>query len=191
MRPLPRKLIGLTGALVTLSAVLSTSCATDFILNLIEERSGQITVVIINNTPYRAAFSLGSYDALDRDPPGPIDFIQRRIEGNTTSALLTLECRRNVAIGTAEMIARAIDNGLHEEEGADLDAFVPEVNFSSAPADSAAAASPTVGIAEGREVRLGVDFGCGDELIFTLLEDAAAAGGFRVEFDLLPQEQED
>jgi len=170
---------------------LSAGCSGGLIANLTEERQGDITVLIINNTPYRASFSLGSYDALDRDPPGAVDFVQQRVEGHTTAAVITLQCKRNVALGTADLIQRARDTDEDEAADFDPDAFSENVNFSSAPADSDLAASPTAGYAEGREVLLGVDYSCGDQLIFTLEEDATAAGGFRVDFYLLPDEEED
>ncbi|MFQ5807903.1 MAG: hypothetical protein ACE5I3_15770 [Phycisphaerae bacterium] len=185
------KSIGLAVGLVTVATALTTGCSGDFLANLIEERSGNITVIIINNTPYRAAFTLGSYDALDRDPPGNVNLEQRRLEGNMSMGPVTIPCNRNTAVGTTALIQRAIDNDADERADFDADAFVTVVNFSSAPADSDAAALPTVGTAEGVEVRLGVDYGCGDELIFTFVEDAAAPGGFRIEFRLLPAEEEE
>ena len=54
-----------------------------------------------------------------------------------------------------------------------------------------AAALATAGTAEGIEVRLGVDYACGDQLIFTFVEDAEANGGFRIEYSLLRTERDE
>jgi hypothetical protein len=167
---------------------VAVGCTGDLIYNLTEERSGTITVLIINDTPYRAAFSFGSYDGLNRDPPGAIDFVQSRIEAHTTPEPFELECRRNVAIATEDLRQRAIDTREYEEEEFDADAFSAVVHFSAAPPDDAQAASPTAGYAEGVEVLLGIDYACGDQLVFTFVEDAAASGGFQVEFSLLRTE---
>jgi hypothetical protein len=182
------KSIGFVAVLVSILVVLTGGCA-DLIANLIEERSGNVTVVFINNTPYRAAFTFGTYDALDRDLPyGEVDLLQRRLEAMTSTASITLSCRRNLAIGTEEFVQRARDTEANLVPQFDDDAFDTVVHFSDAPIDSDAAALPTVGTAEGREVRLGVDYACGDELIFTLVEDASAPGGFAIEFRLLHSE---
>jgi len=178
------------GFAVALVAALTTGCSGDLIANLIEERSGDITVIIINNTPYRAAFTFGSYDALDRDPPGEVDLQQQRLEGNASTAPITISCNRNTAIGTETLIQRAIDTDADEADDFDVDAFSDTVRFSSAAADSDAAAVPTEGEAAGIEVCLGPEYACGDQLIFTLVEDEAAPDGFRfrIEFDRLRAE---
>lgn len=185
------KRIRFAAGFVTGLIALMTGCTGDLLANLTEERSGSISVLIINDTPYRAAFSFGSYDALNRNPPGAIDFVQSRVEAHTSPAPFTLDCRRDVAIGTDDFVQRAIDTNEHEADGFDADAFGAVVNFSSAPADDAAAALPTAGTAEGIEVRLGVDYACADQLIFTFVEDAEANGGFRIEYSLLRTERDE
>jgi hypothetical protein len=185
------KWIGFAAGVVTIFVAFTAGCLGDLFANLVEERSGDVTVIVINNTPYRAAFTLGGYDALHRDPPGDVSLEQQRLEAHTTTAPITLTCNRNTAIGTEALVQRVIDTEADEADDFDADAFVAVVRFSSAPADSDAAALPTAGTAEGVEVRLGVDYACGDQLIFTLLEDAAAPGGFRVAFELLHSEQDD
>ena len=185
------KWVALAAGVVGVLAVLTAGCIGDLVANLIEEQSGNVTVIIINNTPYRAAFTLGSYDALNRDPPGEVRLDQQRLEAHTSTTPVTLTCGRNTAIGTEALVQRVIDTEADEADDFDADAFAAVVRFSSAPADSDAAALPTAGTAEGVEVRLGVDYACGDQLIFTLLEDATAPGGFRVEFDLLHSGEDD
>lgn len=182
--------IGFAAAFLAPLTALTAGCSGDLVANLTEERTGNISVIIINDTPYRAALTLGGYDALVRDPFGPVDVSQQRIEAKTSTTPITLTCTRNTAIGTDALVERMIRTDADDVSGFDDDAFGPVVNFSSAPADSEAAALPTVGTAEGLEVRLGVDYACGDELIFTLVEDSAASGGFRIEFRLLHATEE-
>ena len=166
-------------------AAFGLGCA-DFIANQIEERSGSITVTFINNTRYRAAFTFGSYDPLDRDlPRGPVDLGQQRIEAMDIRDGINVDCQRSFVIGTEEFIQRALDLEEDDKAGFDADAFDTVVHFSSAPLGSDAEALPTVGTAEGLEMRLGVDYACGDELIFTFVEDSSAPGGFSIEYRLL------
>ncbi len=165
--------------------LLTGGCPNDFVAHLIEERAGQVSIIIINNTPYRASFTLGGYDALDRNPPIEPELEQPRVEALTSTSPISLNCVRHIAIGTEDLVERVLATDGHLESGFDDDAFSEFVNFSSAPIDDPAAALPTVGTAEGREVRLGVDYACGDELIFTFEEDATAAGGFRIDYEVV------
>jgi hypothetical protein len=179
------KPIGFLAGLVAALAALTGGCTGDFLSNLIEERSGNISVIIINNTPYRASFTIGAYDALALNPVTAPDLDQRRVEAMTSTAPFNLNCVRNVAIGTAELVERVIETEGDLANGFDQDAFSEFVNFSSAPIDDEAAALPTIGTADGLEVFLGVDFACGDQLIFTFQEDATAPGGFRIDYSVL------
>ncbi len=176
-------------AVVAGIVLTSLSAVCDLVYNQIEERSGTVEVLVINNTPYRASFTIGSYDAWDLNPPGRVDFEQRRIEAHTTEAVFEIDCKRNIAIGTQALVDRMLETDADDASGFDLDAFGAKVNFSSAPVDSGAAALPTVGTAEGIEVLLGVDYACSDRLIFTFEEDPAAPGGFRIDYELLHREE--
>ena len=176
-----RSITGLAAAVVALTA----GCTGDLVANLTEEKSGNITLYFINDTPYRASFACGTYDALARSPAGAVDFHQLKVERYITTTPLTLGCGRNAAIGTAALIERATVTREFESAGFNADNFTAVVNFSSTESDADAATLPTAGTAEGLEVRLGVDYACGDALYFTFVEDDDAAGGFRMEFDLL------
>jgi len=178
-------------AAAALSVTLLGGCAPTLIPHLIEERSGNVTVLIINNTSARAVMSLGSWDSLDRDPPAVITIQQPRVESRMSSPPITLPCRRNIAIGTDELVQRARDTNVDANAGFNLEAFVPVVNFSNAPNGSTGQDLPSAGTAAGIEVRLGVDFTCGDQLIFTLEDDPNSPGGFRVDFIVLPDIEPD
>ncbi len=179
------RLIGLAAGLA-----LIAGCTGDLIRNLTEEAQGNIGVQFINNTPFRAVFSFATYDALDRDPPGPMDFRQQAVEGNTSTAPANLACGRNLGIGTQAMINRATLVGEPSQAGFNGQQFNVVVNFSAAAAGTSAANLPTAGTAEGREVRLGVDYSCGDLAIFTFEQDANAPGGFRIDYNLIQNDED-
>lgn len=151
-----------------------------------------IEVGFINNTSARAIFTFGAYDQLDRDGL-PANFRQMRLEANSSSASIPQPCRRTFSVGGAELIRRIEEN---ENSPAinvtDPRALVDGVHFSTAPLGDPLEAEPTEGTALGRDVLLGVDFTCDRQsidaqtgtgiLIFTFEEDAAAPGGFRIDF---------
>jgi hypothetical protein len=180
----------MAGSLLALMTV-GVSCTADLVANNTEELAGNIAVSFINNTSSRASFSFGTWNSLDRIAPGPISLQQLRLEARETSAVATLPCRRNFAIGSQELIQRVIDTDGTTIAGFDAEAFVSVVNFSSAAVDSDAAALPTEGTAEPSSVLLGVDFKCGDQLFFTFEEDPDAPGGFRIDFSLISSEEDD
>lgn len=167
------------------------SCGPNFANYLTEERSGNIQFQFINNTSARASFSFGTYDKLDRNPPGIVTIQQLRLEAHTSSSPASILCRREASVGTADFVERVIVTNADATSTFDADAFDDVVHFSTSPSDSDTAASPTAGTALGTERRLGVDFTCGDRLIFTFQEDPDAPGGFRVDFSVIPDIEDD
>jgi hypothetical protein len=154
-----------------------------------------IQVGFINDTPFRAIFTFGAYDQLDKTSL-PTNFSQLRLEGNTASSQVAQPCRKTFSLGGDELIRLITVN----EEDPDLTvsdprALVNGVNFSSAPADDPLAAEPTEGTAQGLVVENGVDFACirtdirqttgSGLLLFTFVQDAAAPGGFRIDFSFV------
>src|SRR5262245_50435651 len=77
-----------TNAVVNLAAA-----QTDFIGPFGQESPRAIRIGFINNTPFRAIFTFGSYNQLDQDTV-PTAFGQLRLEGNTSSATQTQPCRK-------------------------------------------------------------------------------------------------
>src|SRR5437899_3328664 len=61
-----------------------------------------IQVGFINNTPFRAIFTFGAYDPLDKDTL-PTGFGQARLEGNTASAQQPQPCRKVFSVGDDEL----------------------------------------------------------------------------------------
>jgi hypothetical protein len=180
------------GKLLPVLLALFGGCSGDLIFNLTEERTGNISVVFINDTDYRASFTFGSFDDLSRDPAfTQVDVQQRRLESNSSTPPISLGCQRDFAVATQRFVRRVIAVDADQQPDFDQDAFTASVSFSDAPSDSPAAALPTVGTAEGRIVRLGVDYSCNDQLLFTFEQDPNAAGGFRIDFSVIPDIEDD
>ena len=162
----------------------------DIVRNNVAFRAGNLNFIFVNDTPFRASFTFGVYDALDK-AQGSVVTEQLRVEANSTTDPQQLACRRNAVIGTQELINRSIEADFEDDAAFDLDAFSVLVSFSSAPADDAAAGLPTQGTALGRNMLLGVDFDCGDRLIFTFVESPDSPGGFRIDFAAVPIDDDD
>ena len=157
----------------------------DLLANLTEERSGDITLQFINNTPFRASFTAGVYDDLDRDPPGQVVVQQRAVEGNDSTEVITTTCARDLSVGTDKLVQRIQDTGADQVASFNQDLFSAQVNFSSAPADSDAANQPVEGFAEGITLRLANDYACLDRVLFVFEQDATAPGGFRIDVTVI------
>lgn len=176
-----RRCLTATGIALSLMA----GCSGDFSNYLTESLSGNINLQFVNNTHYRASFTYGSFNDLDRTGPGPVDVGQERLEANTVTSVVTVFCRRDFAVATQDLVDRIVETNSDQADGFDRDALNERVNFSSAPIDDPAAALPSAGTAKGVLVHVGVDFACNDTLIFTFNEDPNAPGGFRIDYVLL------
>ena len=168
---------------------LLCGCSGSLVANLTEESQTNISILVINNTPFRAVFTIGAFDDLDRNPPAQAAFQQLRVEAGNTAGPLNFNCFRDVAIGTDKLLQRIVDTGANQAANFDTDAFVSGVSFSSAPAGSDGAALPDAGSAPGRVVRLGVDYSCDDQLIFTFEQNDD--GTFRIDFNVIVNSQGD
>lgn len=173
------------GGLMTAALLAAGGCPSGLAQYLVAERTGNISIQFVNNTPFRASFSYGTWDELDRNPPGTVTLLQLRLAANSSSTVSTAPCRRNMAVGTQPFVDRVLATKADETTNFDPDAFGTVVNFSSAAANSTAAALPTEGTAAGREVLIGRDYSCADRLIFTFVQDSAAPGGFRIDYEVI------
>jgi len=180
---------------VTPSALYNNTAATsNFVSPLGLPVPRALQVGFINNTPFRAIFTFGAYDQLDTDTL-PTNFGQLRLEGNTASAQAVQPCKKTFSVGGAELI-RLIE--LNREDPViaasitDERALIDGVNFSSAPLGDPLEAEPTEGHAQGLALTAGNEYTCARTnirqttgtglLIFTFEQDAAAPGGFRIDF---------
>lgn len=175
-----------TAAMIGLAGLmLGSGCSPNLWRNLVEEAQGNLFVQFINNTPYRASFTAGAFDDLDRDPPGPVDIQQRAVEGGTSTAAIQFACGRDFAIGTSALLARVRAVGADSGANFNEDLFGERVSFSSAPAGTDAANLPTEGEALGKVFRLAVDYTCNSQLLVIFEEDADAPGGFRIDLTVI------
>jgi hypothetical protein len=155
---------------------------------------GKVRVVFINNTPYRAVFTVATYDQIDRssgldfrqfsnDPTGLV------LDGDSTSAIGSLDCARVFSIGGPRLIA------LFEtlaDANAVPEALIEGVEFfrvEAAAGDAAAAPAPvSQGKAPPFEALLGVDFPCNALLIVRFEIDDLGPAPFRTDFELIPSQ---
>ncbi len=192
---------------IAISSAFVASCTTDVLPNVTAPTTnfgpgGQllpraIRVAFINNTPFRAIFTFGAYDQLDKEGV-PTNIGQLRLEGNSTSQTFTQPCRRTFSVGGDELI-RLIEENRRSTliNITDERALVRGVNFSGAPLGDPLAAEPTEGTAVGSVKLVGVDFTCERKdirditgtglLIFTFEPDATAPGGFRIDYQFFDQ----
>ena len=171
----PTLAFALTGALL-----LPGGCSRTVWLNQTKERTGNITMLFVNTTSADAGFTYGTWDEWDQSP-GTVNMQQSSVPAFTTSEVVTVPCARNAAIGTQPLVDRVL-----ETKADDTDTFIPErfdtvVRFTQASSDSDAAGLPTAGTANGVGLLLGVDYSCEDRIIFTLVEDPDAEGGYRID----------
>jgi len=176
---------------VALLAAMS-SCTATALLNLTAPTgtfvgpNGQVVprnlrVSFINNTPFRAVFTFGSYDPLDKDT-SPTNFGQLRLESGATSAVQNQPCRKVFSVGGEELI-RLIQ--VRKLTVNDEHALVDGTNFSGAPLGDPLEAVATEGTAVGRIDRAGVDYDCESVIVYTFEQDATAPGGFRIDANVV------
>jgi hypothetical protein len=175
-------LAGCTGDRANLTASFGGSVA---------GRRGEIQVLFINNTPWRAVFTVGTYDQTDTgDQP---DFSQFGndtegglvLEGGESSPIGSLDCARVFSIGGPRLLA-LIEENLPDAELLP-EAGIEGVEFFTINTDGEADPARE-GTAPPFEALLGVDFPCNALLIVRFEEDAT--GSFRVDFELIPSESE-
>lgn len=156
-----------------------------------------LSAVFINQTPFRATFTTGVFDPQNdriinqNDPRDVLLFYQffdssdntLRLNGNSTSETITFSCGREWSVGSARLIELLRYNGL--TGGANETALTPGVQFFQDDLTDPTAEPALVGTAEPRSALLGVNYECDSLLVFRLREDAAAAGGFRIDLEVI------
>jgi len=166
------------------------------------EGRSDIQVSFINNTPYRAIFTFGSYDPLSYDPvdfegPNGPNFVMEfdqfgvasdastRLEGNTSSDIFTFTCGRAISVGGKELVQRLIEQEMIEvAEGEEtVDQF--GISFSDKPLDDAEADEPTAGRDAGLVTLQGVEFQCESLLVYTFELDENEADGIRIDLKVV------
>lgn len=186
------------GLIVVLLTVAITGCAFDALLystaSLGSDTAGErgsVQVLFINNTPYRAIFTFGAYDDLDRNTePVLLQFSSAddtlNLEGNTQSDTIDVECHRVFSIGGDGLIARVHDN--LDEGTYDETPLVSGVHFSSAEVGDDLADRPIEGQAAPYDAFIGADFECGSLVIYRFEVNDFGTEAFKVEMSVIPAE---
>src|SRR5690606_15137919 len=107
----------------------------------------------------------------------------QRLEGNTTSEVLTFQCGRAFSLGGQQLIEYIQENNL--AGGTDPEALRAGIAFSDKPLDDPDAESPTAGRADPVTNLQGVDFPCDALLIYTLNLDDTQPSGFRIDMTVV------
>ena len=150
---------------------------------------GEISVVFINNTPYRAIFTAGTYDNLDQETTPDIVQVNSdssTLEGNTQLAPGQLSCGRVMSVGGAGLVTRIRENLADNQFDDEL--LFEDIRFSSAEADEEGADAATEGTAPARVSYIGSDFECGSLLIYRLEFNDVGPSPFTVELTVIPAE---
>ena len=182
-------------ALIALLCVMG-GCDVDNLLNRTASFGGdtagqrsQFGCVLINNTPYRALLTLGTYDDLDsKSAPQYFQYGNelgaRVLAAGASSGPFALNCARVFAVGTPELVGRVRD--LVSAEELDPDALIQGVYFTTGDLGTEEGALPTEGVAAPFEARLGVDFACNSSVIIRLEIDDLGPNPYRIDFEVIP-----
>jgi hypothetical protein len=158
-------------------------------------------VSFINNTPYRAIFTYGSYDPnawdpIDFDPDNP-DYVMEfgqfgagsdpdtRLEGNTSSDIFFFTCGRAISVGGKEFVQRLMEQEMIEMDEDDTVEGLSGVSFSDKPLDDPDADQPTAGRDGGTVTLQGVAFQCESLLVYTFEVDDSEPDGFRIDLEVI------
>ncbi|HUU82963.1 MAG TPA: hypothetical protein VM243_05600 [Phycisphaerae bacterium] len=177
------------------------SCSVDTFQNQTASRggeqagsSGTIWVAFINNTPYRAIFTYGTYNNTSQlAQPTAAQFVSlpgsESLEGDVVANTRTLPCNRVFSVGDAELL-RLIDENLDDTTLAP-EALEEGIKFSSAPIDDVDANAATEGFAPPVRALLGVDFPCGAIIIIRFEIADVGDAPFRADFEIIPPAGDD
>lgn len=152
---------------------------------------GTLGVLFINNTPYRALLTAGTFDPADENSnPTFVQFgsdpSRRVLEGGTSSEVVSLTCARVFSVGGEALIARI--RATADENEIDATAMNAGIGFSSAPMSDDDAGVANQGRATARTFVLGADFPCNALLIVRLEVADTGTAPFTFRFSYIPSE---
>jgi len=143
-----------------------------------------IQVSFINETPFRAIFTFGTYDPFNTLPNTPLTFPVEaaqffvdadpvnRLEGNSESAITSFTCGRALSVGDPTLI-ELVRNSQNLVDTFDPTALQAGIAFSDRPVDDPDAALPTAGRAQGIVTLQGAEYQCDSLLVYTLSRNTA------------------
>jgi hypothetical protein len=166
-----------------------------------------IQVAFVNNTPYRAIFTYGTYDPLNVEQGHELSFPifydqftadaapERRLERNSSSDPITFLCGRALAVGDPRLVELIERNDFEvTSSGADIDleALRPVVDpetgerragiaFSDRPLGDPGDDTSTAGWAPGLVTLQGAEYQCDSLVTYTFEVDPSQPGGIRTD----------
>ncbi len=201
------------GTVSLVAALLAVGGCADFFTNQTASLGGSVgggrgtvDVLFINNTPFRAVMTYGSYEQTDQDSQPAIEQfapndLQRTLDGEATSDIRLLPCGRVFGVGSTQLLALIDENvpddvsvpGNLPDRSIVTEALVEGVEFFSFTTDDED--DQEVLAFEGRArplvALLGADFPCNSLLIVRLeFDDGDPDFRFRVDFELIPSESD-
>lgn len=167
---------------------------------------GAVDVIFVNETPYRAIFTFGTYDPLDQNStPGFAQFVvdpdedetvfNRGLDPGSVTARGTflVNCGRVVSLGDDGLIAQINATEARPFNNAPIvdGTLRSGIYFTSAPIDD-----PDANALENYDIRsdpvlslLGVDYSCDALLVYTFSLDPNDAGKVNVALEVIDAEQ--
>lgn len=149
---------------------------------------GDVQVLVINNTPFKAALAVGTYEQADIDSSPAVQAFGIRdgdtsLDGNDHN-LFTLQCGRAFSVGGGGFLAAVRRNG--DIDSIPEDARDEGVRFFSESLVDGETQFVNEGFSPPLERLLGTDFDCNALLICFLEFDDIGTDRFRIEFALIP-----
>lgn len=166
------------------TALLLAGCGT-FWINNTDELEGNVSIAFVNNTLADAVFTIGSWNELDRQGERPVDYLQPRINQLSRADGITLTCARNLAIGTQDLVDWMLLSEALDDADFDPALLNADVFFSGEAPGTPGFNAPTDGRATGLQLRLGLDYSCGDLIVFTFEDDPETEGGVRIDYEVI------
>lgn len=152
---------------------------------------GEVQVVFINNTPFRAVFTTGTYDQFDQFSEPDFDQFALSaddgdtLEGDDSTTIGTFDCGRVYSVGGSNLLNLIEANRFDANVVAD--AFIEGVAFYEVDPDTGEAIE-LMGTAPALDELLGVDFPCNGLLIFRFEFDDVGPNDFLITFELIPSD---
>lgn len=211
------KILSVIMGMGLLMSLMSAGCA-DFYFNNTSSLGGDtpglrgdVEVAFVNNTPYRALFTYGTYDPLNLDQNQffafPVQFEQfslddnarYRLERNSTSNTFTFACGRAMALGTETLAELIEDNDIRETTsgapvytqflrpvvGSDGEQDIAGIAFTDRALDDPDAGASIVAWAEPVVTLQGAEYQCESRIIYTFEQDDTQPGGIRVDIEVI------
>jgi len=169
---------------------------------------GGISVMFVNETPYRAIFTFGTYDPQNTTQNTavsfPIEFDQlfvdadatNRLDPHSSSEIFTFSCGRALSVGGQRLVDLILENDLDEDANAIALRPLPDpvtgearsragIAFSDRDLDADGASDPTGGWSEGVVTLQGAEYQCDSLLIYTFVQDGSQPGGIRIDLSVI------